>query len=170
MDYKINDVILYGADGICKIGEITEREIDSSVYKYCILHPVFDKKSTIFVPLANKSLVGKMRDLPTEPEVDAALEAVLSKTETWISSDSKRKETLKEVIEFGTVYQLLAALKLLYIHRDFQNESGKKLHVADEHIMKDIEKVLLDILSYIKDMERASAKDFLKEHLVYLIV
>ena len=162
MNYKINDIILYGSAGICRIGEITEKIIDSAVFRYYILNPVYDEKSTIFVPLENKELIGKIRDIPTEEEIDNAVSSVCNETADWISDSAKRKDYLKQVTDFGSVYQLLSALKALYTYREKQFDCGKKLHVADEFYLKDIEKILADEFAYIKNFERSSVRSFLK--------
>ena len=65
MEYQINDTVMYGADGVCIISEITERKIGTEIHKYYILKPVYDNKSTIMVPFANEHLVGKMKELLT---------------------------------------------------------------------------------------------------------
>ena len=40
MEYQINDTVMYGADGVCIISEITERKIGTEIHKYYILKPV----------------------------------------------------------------------------------------------------------------------------------
>ena len=165
MNYEINDTILYGADGVCQISEVTERKIDSKICKYYILNPVYDKKSTIFVPFENDVLLSKMRNLPTKAEIDAALSEAVAKTPVWIEDDGERKEYLKKITDSGTIFQLLFAVKALYIHQNKQIDCGKKLHVADEKSLKDIEKIIFDEFAYVKGFERPAVKAFIAEKL-----
>ena len=74
MEYQINDTVMYGADGVCIISDITERKIGTEIHKYYILKPVYDTKSTIMVPFANEHLVGKMKELLNGDEIRLALE------------------------------------------------------------------------------------------------
>lgn len=165
MDFQLEDIVLYGADGVCKVSEITERVIDKAVEKYYILRPLYDKKSTIFVPQSNEKLIGRMREPASKEEIDAALKAAVKAECIWIDSDADRKVGFRRIIEGGDVTQILVLFKSLYFHRDKQAENGKKLHVADERLLKNADKVLCDVFSYVLGMQRDTVTGVIEEKL-----
>lgn len=163
MDFQLEDIVLYGADGVCKVSEITERVIDNAVEKYYILRPLYDKKSTIFVPQSNEKLLGRMRELASEKDINIALETAVKADYIWIDNDADRKVGFRKIIEDGEIGQMLVLFKSLYFHRDKQAENGKKLHVADERMLKSVDKVLCDVFSYVLKVPRDDVTSSIEE-------
>ena len=48
--YKKGDTVLYVSEGVCKITDITEKKFGDDSIEYYILTPVFNNRSTFFVP------------------------------------------------------------------------------------------------------------------------
>ena len=66
--YHVEDAVLYGSDGICRISEIVTRDFGGAPVEYYVLKPIRQEASTIYVPVNNEALVHKMRHvLPEEP-------------------------------------------------------------------------------------------------------
>ena len=51
--FKVNDVIIYGAQGVCKIIGTEEKNITGEKKIYFVLQPVSDKNATIYAPVDN---------------------------------------------------------------------------------------------------------------------
>ena len=60
---EVNEIVRYGAQGICRIQQIEEKSIGASRRLYYVLKPVYHEDSTIFVPVDNPALTGKMHRL-----------------------------------------------------------------------------------------------------------
>lgn len=157
MDFKVGDFVLYGTDGVCRISEVTEREIGGERYRYFILVPVYDEKSTIFLPLGNEKLLNRMRPVVSQGEFDSIAEEVAKSEYEWIESDSQRKEAFRLIIDESCTYDLLKLLKMVYTHREERLADGKKLHVVDERVMKEAEKILQDEVAYSFKISREEA-------------
>ena len=127
MEYQINDTVMYGADGVCIISEITERKIGTEIHKYYILKPVYDNKSTIMVPFANEHLVGKMKELLNGDEIRLALETAQKAEFDNVEDDSLQKEAFHNAIDNSDLLGLLRLTKALYERRKIQEEKGKRL-------------------------------------------
>ena len=67
--YKTGDTVLYGSEGVCKITDITEKQFGDVSIEYYILTPVFNNRSTFFVPTKNETLVSRMRPILTNREI-----------------------------------------------------------------------------------------------------
>lgn len=57
--FKINDVVVYGTQGICKIVDIEEKTVSKVSKKYFVLKPVNNNDSTIFLPTDNENSLKK---------------------------------------------------------------------------------------------------------------
>ncbi|MGN1092504.1 MAG: CarD family transcriptional regulator [Monoglobaceae bacterium] len=167
MKYKIDDIILYGTDGVCRITDVTERKIGNDTFKYLMLVPVYNEGSTILVPLANESLLNKMHILPSKIEFMDMIESVKNSEPQWIENDTKRKEEFRQILDKGDSYSLICFLKAIYKHQCERIAAGKKLHVVDERIMKDAEKVICDEASYSLGISRDGALSYIHDILGY---
>lgn len=165
MDYKINDTVLYGADGVCRIAEISELPIGKEKIKYYILRPVYAENSKIMVPVANEKLVARMKPVLTREEISVVLENATDLSISWTEDDAERREKFKEILEYGKTAERLQVLKLLYIKRSEREKNGKKLRVTDERILKEIEKALFDELALALDVKRDGVRDYLIDKL-----
>ncbi len=52
MAYEVNDTVLYGIHGVCRIADIEEEK----GAEYYVLRPVYDEKAKVFVPKGNERL------------------------------------------------------------------------------------------------------------------
>lgn len=142
--FKINDLVQYGVDGVCRITDITTRELRDKQIDYYVLKPVFNSNATLFVPLNNEALVSKMRYTMSADEIaDMIREAYNSDCE-WIENDNDRSIRCKEIISGGNSPALVRLIKALRTHRQEMVAVGKKLHMADERFVKEAERLLND--------------------------
>lgn len=165
MNYNVGDIVLYGSDGVCKIDEISKQKIGTETLSYYILRPIYNEKSTIYVPTQNKLLVEKMKQVPTKEELCSALEEIKKSDEVWEEDDTLRKENFKNVIDSGDAYKIISLIKLLYLKNDSLIAVGRKLRVFEEHILKDCEKILADEFSFVLNINRSHIKTFLRDKL-----
>lgn len=165
MNYNINDIVLYGAEGICTVSEIKEQKIGSEVHKYYILKPIFNESSTVMVPIANKTLTSRMKFLPTAEDLNAALEEVKQDTDISSDTDAVRKENFHLALDSSDITALLRITKQIYTERDKQEAKGKQLHVADERMLKESEKILFDCFAYVLKLEHHEAVSCIRKSL-----
>lgn len=166
MEYQINDTVMYGADGVCIITEITERKIGTEIHKYYILKPVYDNKSTIMVPFANEHLVGKMKELLNGDEIRLALETAQKAEFDNVEDDSLQKEAFHNAIDNSDLLGLLRLTKALYERRKIQEEKGKRLHVSDERMLRETEKVIFEEFAQVLDIDRSAAAEYVRNSLL----
>ena len=133
---KINDIVSYGAQGVCKITGVTEKNFGDTVLSYYVLEPVYRQNSTIFVPVNNQKLVAKIERLLTREEVLELIRQVAADEIPWIENEPLRRQHHQEILANGDKKALLFALKALHLHRKEQLLKGKKLHLADERFLR----------------------------------
>ena len=71
--FAVGSFVVYRAEGVCRISDIKAESfgVIGSKENYYILTPLNDEKSTVFVPVANETLVGMMRPLLSAEEITA---------------------------------------------------------------------------------------------------
>ena len=74
--FCVNDTILYGAQGVCRIASIVRESFGSGPVDYYVLKPVYNDNSTIYVPVENGDLTGKMRRILSSEEIIALIRSM----------------------------------------------------------------------------------------------
>ena len=140
--FKVNDVIVYGTQGVCRIACIEEKTISGKTSNYYVLKPVNDGGSTIFAPTDNEYILRKMHRLLTEEEINTLIDSMRNEDVLWINNDSDRKEHYRKVLAKGDHTELIKTLKAVYAHKKEREAAGKHLHMIDTHFFKDAEQIL----------------------------
>lgn len=94
--FSINDTVLYGANGVCRITDICQKEFSGVIKDYYILTPLSNETMTIFVPI------------------------------NWILDDNERKEHYRTILSSGNRLEILNMIRELYIHKQEQLKNGKR--------------------------------------------
>jgi len=165
MIFNVNDTILYGTHGVCRIAEISERDFGEKGMEYYILKPLGDDKATLFVPVSNEKLLAKMRRVLTAAEIYELIKAMPDEETIWVENETNRKEKYKEILTSGNRKNLIQLVKTLYRHQGEQKEKGKKLHISDERFMKDAERMLYAEFAHVLDIQYEQVLPFIMEEL-----
>lgn len=143
--FAVGDNVLYGTDGVCTIAEHGMRNFFGNVREYYVLKPNAHPDGVVYVPADNPVLVERMRRLLTKEEIDGILaECTVTDNESgespdWIADDSERKHTYDAILQSGDRQRIFRMIRALYIHREIIAKRGKKLHIADERVLRDAE-------------------------------
>ena len=160
--YKSGDVVIYGAEGVCKVTGITEKKFENEMVKYYVLEKVGKADSLTYVPANNERSLSKMRPVLNKEEF-LYLFKDESKKIDWIDKDRDRQKAFKDIILFGNTSDLVALIKTIYIRQKELAHAGKKLHLCDERVFKDAEKILREEISYVFDIPKGLVHDFIVE-------
>lgn len=150
---EMNDIVSYGAQGVCRITGLTEKHFGDVTMEYYVLEPVYQKNSTIFVPINNDKLVAKMRKILSADEVYELIRTVPDQQVEWIEDENQRKQQYQEILSSGDKRRLMRTIKALYTHRKEQYAKGKKLHQCDERFFKEAEDLLYNEFALVLDIK-----------------
>ena len=163
--YQIDETVLYGVNGICTITDIEEKKIDKVIKKYYVLKPVYNKASTLYVPVDNEILLAKMRKILSKDEIFQLIDTINGEDLIWIDNEQERNRKYSEILKSGDRREIMKMIRSLYIHRQKIKDTGRKFHVADEKIMRAAESILHEEFAYVLDIKREQVTDFIVEHL-----
>ena len=140
--YGIGDRIVYGAQGVMEIVDITEQELGDSARKYYVMKEYASASPSLtYVPFDNELLIAQMQPLLTKDEIVAAVKAANAMGELeWIEENRARSESYKRILASADRVMMLAMIRSVYITGKRREEEGKKNYVADENVMRKAEK------------------------------
>ena len=163
--FQINDVVVYGAQGVCKIVGTQDQKIDGANKTYFVLKPADDRGATFYVPTWNEKALAKMRKVMTKQDVDALIDSMPNKTPTWIANENERKETYKRILASGDQAAIISMVQALFSHKKEREADGKRLHMSDEHFMKDAEQLLYNEWQYVLNVDKAGLMAYIFERI-----
>ena len=152
--FKTNDIVAYGAEGVCQVTGIEEKTVDHKAIEYYVLKPVDGRGSTVFIPTGNQTLLAKMRKLPSEKEVNALIDSIPQIEPNWIKNDHERKLAYGKVLSSGDHTDLIMMTKSLYIRKKEREANKKHLGMTDDRFMKEAEQRLYSEWQYVLKMEK----------------
>lgn len=151
--FKVNDMVLYGTEGVCEVIEIGERDLGAGCREYYILRPVYRKEAAVFVPTDSDKLVSRMKQVLTAREIDDIIREIPGEGFLWIENETERRMKYREILAEGDCRSLVRMIKALYLHRKQQAARGRKLHAADERAFKEAERLLYDQFALVLNIQ-----------------
>ena len=151
--FCVGQTVLYGSNGVCMVDDVTEKRIGKTKMQYYVLKPLCNNTSTLFVPTANQQLVSKMRRILTEDEAEAILRN-LPPCGDWNDNKQERSEQFRAIITEGSCVELIRLIRLVRTHEQEQLAGGKRLHITDERILKEAEKMICEEFSLVLHISR----------------
>lgn len=163
--YKINDMVIYGNEGICKITDLTKRSFANKIVQYYVLKPVYNEHSVVYIPINNVELVSKMKRILSVEDIYDLIRTLPDEEDCWIENDNLRKEKYREILRNGDRKELMKMIRTLYLYQQELKKNGKKFHAIDEKFFKDAEKTLYDEFAYVLKIRQEEVVAFISEQL-----
>lgn len=159
LKFKSSDTVIYGGQGVCTLQEICEKDFGGEAKTYYVLRPAFSGSSVFYVPTDSEPLTAKMRLLKSADEICR----IANGTEIfeWIDDDRPRQNFFKKILDGGSTETLVSAFKLLCIKQKEYALEDRKLRAADEKILRDMERLLLEEFSFAFEIEKGDIEPFL---------
>lgn len=139
--FKVNDYIMYGMTGVCKIIDITnEKFINNDQRKYYVLMPIYSNNTIIKIPVDNSKIT--MREIISKDDVNSLINNMSNMETLWIDDERKRNEQFKTMLKSGQCEELIKLIKCIYYNQEYKKSIGKKSYQVDNNIMKEAERLL----------------------------
>lgn len=162
--FKVNDYIMYGTTGVCKIVEIKkEKFLGRQEVEYYVLEPVYSKNTIIKIPVNNTTI--KMREVVSKEDLEELIN-VIPKIETeWINDDKSRNEHFKTMLKSGDCEDLVTLIRTIYLNKKDRKSLGKKLYKADDEIMQAAEKLLNEEIAFVLDIDSKAVPKYISSRI-----
>ena len=163
--FQINDVVVYGAHGVCRIVGTQMQKINGANKMYFGLRPIGDGNATFYVPTWNEKALAKMRKVLDKQGVDALIDSMPNMRTVWIENESARKETYKQILSSGDQHEIISMIQAIYLHKMEREAEGKHLHISDECFMRDAEQLLYNEWQYVLNVDKAGLLTYIFERI-----
>ncbi len=166
--FEIDDYIIYGNHGVCKVVEIGGLDIsgfDKSKECYT-LQPVFSKASTLYTPVDNEKVL--MRKVISSDEAQDLIDRISDTELLWIENDKQREEAYKDALRTHDCTQWVRIIKTLFVRKQERLLAGKKLTFTDEKYLGIAKDCLYGELSIALDREKDDVEELVLDCLEQL--
>lgn len=162
--FKVNDTVVHTGMGICTITEITKMKVGNNpIRDFYVLKPIYENSGTkIFVPMDSK--ITLRYPLDTNKIKDILIK--VSSTETlWVENDTIRKNKFSEIIKSNDHIKIIKLLCELHEKRIEKEKNGKKLHLSDEKVLHEAERLIHGELAYSMQIEPENVAEYIMNEL-----
>ncbi|MDB1969263.1 CarD family transcriptional regulator [Clostridium tertium] len=161
--FKINDYVVYGSNGVCKVTDIEQVTLRNEELEYYILSPVYNEKMTIKTPVNNQKIL--MRELMTKAEIVNLLKEISINETVEIEDSRRRVEEYKAIIKRGNAEELIKVINSIKLEKDEKISIGKKLNKTDEDIMISASKQLYQEMAIVLEIDVDEVQDYIKNNI-----
>ena len=112
--FSVGDIFVYGASGVCRVDDICVRDCGTGKHEYYVLQPVYDARSTVYIPTDSEKLASHARSLLSENEVYEIIDAMPAKGFEWVQNDKERSEFFRNILESGTRTDIVNLISTLH--------------------------------------------------------
>jgi len=160
--FHINDLIIYGSSGICRIEAIGTPGIDGidANKQYYILVPINSKRSVIYTPVDNQKVT--MRSIISYERAQELIDSIPLIPTIEICNSKFTDEKYKNAINSQDCEELIKVIKTIYIKQHDKNNEGKKPSQMDERYMRQAEDLLYSELAIVLDMPKDKMKNYIE--------
>lgn len=163
MRYKVNDIVLYGVDGVCKVTNIVEKHVGKESIEYYVLESCSYENTTVYVPTASEKLVARMRQVMTSGDILDLIKNMPDEETIWVEDENERKVRFEEILVSNDRKVIMTMIKTLYLHQQELKANKKKMRASDEKMMRDAEKRLYDEFAYALNMKSDQVLPFIRD-------
>lgn len=139
-EYAVEDLVMYGAVGVCKVTDICSPDFMRDGSLYYVLQPVYNASETIYAKIGSDKI--SMRRSLTREEAQNFIEEMRATEVLWYTNDKERDVEFKRILKSGDCKEWIRMVKGLYHTKKQKESDGKKLSQADTNIFQKAEKLL----------------------------
>lgn len=159
--FQINDYVVYGNHGVCKVLEIGTPDIDGidRIKSYYTLQPVYFSRSKLYIPVESKKT--NLRKLITKEEALKLIDEIPKIDILRTLNDKQREEKYKEAMRKYDCREWIRIIKTLYLRNQQKSNEGKKMSGHEIKYLHEAEDFLYGELSIPLEIPKESMEEFI---------
>ncbi len=161
--FNLGDTVVYGVQGICEYKGTTTMPVGKEAREYFVLAPIFDARSTIYVPTDNENLIKNIRPILSKEEIDSLIKTAAQDAPKWIENDLERRDYCIEIIKRGDRQELMQLISMLYLHQRDLKQTKKHFHISDERFLREAERLINEEFSYVLGISRGEVPKYISD-------
>lgn len=162
MRFTIDDLIIYGETGVCRVLDIIEKEFLGELRPCYKLQPLY-QSCMIFTPADNEVIF--MRPIISSDEANRLISSIPQVSPVPYSASSPRElsEKYDKIIKLHDCSELIKLCVSIHAKRNALIAGKKKLSAIDERYLKRAEDLLCGELAAALDIEKYVAHGYVEE-------
>lgn len=159
--FQINEYVVYGGSGVCKVNKIGNLDI-SGIDKdksYYTLEPLYSKGSIVYTPIDNSRVI--MRKILSKDEAWELINDIPNIETIWGTDEKKIEEVYKDAMKKYDCREWIKIIKTLYLRKQDRIAQGKKGTSTDERYLRMAEDNLFGELAIPLEMPKDKVEDFI---------
>lgn len=162
--YKTGDTVLHPTAGVCTVKEIKSENFAGLGKKYFyVLAPVYDSRQLIHSPVDSEKIT--LKKVLEKDEIISLIRSVDVKKDLWTDSDAVRKDLFRKVLKSGDRHDIINLIITICEKRKSLEKIGKKLHLADERVLGEAQKIIHQEFAYALNIETSKISQFIMNEL-----
>lgn len=163
--FKISDTVVHPGMGVCKITNIKDEDFAKLGKKqFYVLKPIYDNnQTTVYVPVNSEKIT--LKKLLSEEEIEALLSEINFSKSVWIDNDVVRKEKFTQILKSGDRVEIILLIRELHLKLEEKEKAGKRLHISDEKILREAEKLIHQELAFSMNIEVEQVAEYIIKHI-----
>ena len=165
--YGIGEKVIYGAQGVMEIVDITDQTLGDVTHKYYVMKEyALPTSSLTYVPVDNEMLTANIHPLLTKDEIYELLDGIKNAPETeWIEENRARSEAYKRILASADRMKIISMIQFIRKTGIRREQEGKKNFIADENVMKKAEKVISVEFSLVLGIPESEASELINKNI-----
>lgn len=162
--YEVNDLIMYGNTGVCKVSGITNQVFDNEDKLYYVLEPLY-QSGVIYAPIDNDKVF--MRPVISEEEAKDLIDNI-PEIHTEIYRNSSMQQLTKYYQSVIDTHKCLDLLKLTKsIHQKKMDAMAQNRHLGqiDKKFMKRAEELLFGEFAAALQISKEDVQEYIRKRL-----
>ncbi len=163
--FKISDTVVHPGMGVCKITDIkSENFAKLGSKQFYIMTPIYENtQTTVYVPVDSPKIT--LKKLLSEEEIEKMLSEIDFSKSIWIENDMARKDKFSQILKSGDRKDILLLIKELHLKLEEREKTGKRLHIADERILREAEKLIHQELAFSMNIKVEQVAEYIIKHM-----
>ena len=156
--FNEGDLIVYGASGVCRVGETIQMEGKD----YLKLYPVFQRE-TIFMPLFSDKV--RVRSVITREEAEHVITDAVARYALPVFENKVQllNQKYESIIKTYQCSELLYLIMSIHNKRIAAEQKRRKLGLVDERYLKRAEDLLYGEFSIALEIPRENVAGYIRE-------
>ena len=158
--FEKGHMVVCGNNGVCRIEKISKLDSIDSEVLYYIMQPVYEKSSTVYIPVEGHST--PIRNIMTKDEAMDFIKKIPTISEIELAGDRERESQYKACMEPAQTEGWVRIIRTLYRRNEERAAAGKKTINMDERYMKMAKNCLYGELAVSLGMKKDEVEAFIE--------
>lgn len=161
--HSVGETVVYRKQGIYVISGIKEQKIGTVRKNYYVLSSVYDKNSSVYVPVDNENLTAQMERMLSKEEIHAIIDQSEENGVQWIENTTERAIYLDEIVKGGDLAKILSVLKMFILRKEEKNKKAYRTFARDEKAFAAAQKAVTEAFAYPLGLEKIQVIPYITE-------